>query len=141
MLAEVRLSLEAATLKKLLKGIAELEGVLPYNLDSCQLAVVDIDLNLCSGSYEVYAIRMDDTSEIQCIKTVRMLTGDGLREAKAAVENLLSTGEPILIGRCPTKVEAIQMEHDVLATSEILETRLKAVGTCPASEYTPADAS
>lgn len=113
MRASVVLHVESATLKKLLAGVAELEAALPYEGDGFRCDVESIDVKISPGTYDLECTRVDENRKIQSIKCVReFANGFGLKEAKEAVENLISYGTPIKLGTYTSKVEALKAQQE-----------------------------
>lgn len=109
MKAEVSICIHASTVKKLLLGLTELEAVINYDGDGYDIVIDEINMDPHGGKYDVYVTSgLDSTRKIQCIKDVRTITGDGLKEAKEKVEAHFNGGENIFIGRYDTKMQAIQ---------------------------------
>jgi len=121
------IELESATLKRLLAGMVQIENALPYNGDGFEVRVIDIVLGLTPGVFEVYANRVDEERKIASIKSVRGVTGMGLKEAKDAVELCISTSAPILLGRFPSKIEAVQCMQLADQYGSIYDTYIKGV--------------
>jgi hypothetical protein len=127
MRAEVKLLIDAGTLKALLRGVSELEGALPYGDSNFNVEVVKIDMTVAPGKFELWCKNVDEERKIQSIKSVRAISGLGQKEAKDAVESLIATGNPILLGSYSAKVDAIKAMEQAKEWGSLYDMEIKGV--------------